>query len=374
MDLAQVSAEADETLKQADEQYLKALTIYQSVFNLKVPTVETVNFSEEAGKVSKDAERIKAEAERLVEENEEILRSTMSQRYELDGIVNSVMQQQQLLESKLTDMNNNKEAATNAVETGNEVLEKARKTLDILQDFENRVNENRAAAEVALDKIVNIENTLSLASQDTASADAALHQTDTHSIRAYEIAVESKKTAEEASKNAKKINDESTTVLEKAKKLNTDAESLKDKSDETVSRMERKTSASVRDAQTAADALKEANKAQSSSLEATEKVKQAKKELEEISQILATIDIQESTFLDDLERRLNAAEEKYREADLEAKLKQLEEAKQRQLQRKAVLRNEFELVSGEFETIENILEQLNDYNSCPNNLEHALEV
>ena len=39
----------------------------------------------------------------------------------------------------------------------------------------------------------------------------------------------------------------------------------------------------------------------------------------------------DSNFLDDLERRLNIAEEKYREADLEAKLKQLEEAKQRQV-------------------------------------------
>merc|ERR1712066_93490 len=175
----------------------------------------------------------------------------MSQRYELEGIVNSVMQQQHQLESKLTDMKNNKDAATNAVETGNEVLEKARKTLEILQDFENRVNENRAAAEVALDKIANIENTLVLASQDTVSADEALHDTDTDSIRAYEIAVESKTTAEEASKNAKTINEESSKVREKALKLNTDAESLKDKSDETVSRMERKKSASSRDAQTA---------------------------------------------------------------------------------------------------------------------------
>jgi len=141
-----------------------------------------------------------------------------------------------------------------------------------------------------------------------------------------------------------------------------------------MTRMNRKKTASSRDAKTAADALKEANKAQSSSLEATEKVKQAKRELEEIAQILATVQIQDSGFLDDLERRLNLAEEKYREADLEDKLTQLEEAKQRQLERKAALRNEYELVNGEFETIENILEQLNAYNSCPNNGEHLIEV
>merc|ERR1719410_942291 len=134
-----------------------------------------------------------------------------------------------------------------------------------------------------------------------------------------------------------------------------------------MARMDRKKTASSRDAKTAADALKEANKAQSHSLEATEKVKQAKRELEEIAQILSSVQIHDSDFLDELERRLAAAEQKYQEADLEEKLTQLEEAKQRQLERKAALRNEYELVNGEFETIENILQQLSVYNSCPYN-------
>ena len=37
------------------------------------------------------------------------------------------------------------------------------------------------------------------------------------------------------------------------------------------------------------------------------------------------------SILNDLERRLDAAERKYQEADLETKLKALEEAKQRQV-------------------------------------------
>ena len=39
----------------------------------------------------------------------------------------------------------------------------------------------------------------------------------------------------------------------------------------------------------------------------------------------------DAAILDELERRLDAAEKKYEEADLEAKLKQLEESKQRQV-------------------------------------------
>jgi hypothetical protein len=47
--------------------------------------------------------------------------------------------------------------------------------------------------------------------------------------------------------------------------------------------------------------------------------------------ILIFVVVADSSFLDDLERRLDAAEQKYIEADLEARLKELEEAKQRQV-------------------------------------------
>ena len=187
-------------------------------------------------------------------------------------------------------MRTNRDPAMKAVETGNSVLEQATRTLEILEDFDRRVEENKSAAEGALDKIANIESTLGLAMGDTAAADEALEDTDTDSVTAYEIAVESKNTAEEASKNAKTIVDESRKVLEKAENLNLDAVSLQDKAEETEARVLVKDEESGREAQTAADALREANKAQSSSNLATVKVNQAKMELEEIDQILATID------------------------------------------------------------------------------------
>merc|ERR1712228_397598 len=125
------------------------------------------------------------------------------------------------------------------------------------------------------------------------------------------------------------------------------------------------------DEQLANIALREANKAHSSSEIASSKVAQAKKELEQIAQILATIDEPDPSFLDDLERRLDLAERKYQEADLEARLKQLEEAKQRQIARKVELNNEYELVTKEVQNIEDILEELPVF--CPNDFVHTLE-
>ena len=291
--LSQVQSDSMETLKSASDSYLKALTIYQSVFNLQVPEVENPDkYSNEAAKIIEDAEMIRTDAESLIAENEELLNTATRQRYELEQFLGQVRGQQENIDSHLQAMETSRDAALKAVDTEAEVLHKAQDTLDILKNFENKVNENRAAAESALDKISNIENTLRIAMEDTSNADAALLDTDADSVTAYEIAIASKTTAEEASQNAKIIDEESTTVLEKAGALNNDATSLRDKSDETDARVKSKDSSSSRDAQTAADALREANKAQSSSLEATEKVNQAKNELEEIAQILATIDIQ----------------------------------------------------------------------------------
>merc|ERR1711983_725084 len=126
-----------------------------------------------------------------------------------DQIVNNALAQQKTVDRHLPDMENNRDSAMDAVDTGNTVLEKAQKTLEILQDFENRVNDNRAAA----------ENALNIAIEDANNADSALLDTDTDSVTAYEIAIESKNTAEEASKNAKTINQESTSVLDKAEQL-----------------------------------------------------------------------------------------------------------------------------------------------------------
>merc|ERR1712062_321391 len=104
-------------------------------------------------------------------------------------------------------------------------------------------------------------------------------------------------------------------------------------------------------------------KAQSSSEDASKKVEQAKKELDDIMVLLLNIEDPDLNLLDDLTARLDEAERKYLEADLEERLKELEEAKQRQIVRKTELRKEYELVEAEMEIISGIIDQLP--NTCP---------
>merc|ERR1712203_356728 len=127
--------------------------------------------------------------------------------------------------------------------------------------------------------------------------------------------------------------------------------------------VEEKEAAAGKNSLLANEALREANKAQSSSEDASKKVEQAKKELDDIMVLLLNIEDPDLDLLDDLTARLDEAERKYMEADLEERLKELEEAKQRQIVRKTELRKEYELVEAEMEIISGIIDQLP--NTCP---------
>merc|ERR1719500_1963248 len=177
--------------------------------------------------------------------------------------------QQQQIDSQMAGMDEHRSKALKAVELGNTVLEEAKVTLATLQDFENKVNENKEAADEAIKKIADIKRTIDDSNEKTAAASEALENTDEKAFLAHEVAIESKTTAESASEHAKTIAAESIKIKDSAEQLNKDSQSLQAKYDytsELVANKTRKTS--EEDAQLAAEALREANKAQSSSLEA----------------------------------------------------------------------------------------------------------
>merc|ERR1719153_953065 len=176
--LAEVESDAAETKNAATEAYMKALTIYHTAFNLAVPEVDTSGLGDQANKISKDADRSRA---------------------------------------------------LKAVNLGKELSEKANRTLETLQEFEKRVNENRGAATDAIKKIADIERTINDANDKTNLAEEALENTDKNAFLALEVANEAKSTGESASEHATTIASESVEILDAAKQLNKDSKSLQEK-------------------------------------------------------------------------------------------------------------------------------------------------
>ena len=99
-----------------------------------------------------------------------------------------------------------------AIALGDEILLKARETLDTLRDFENRVTNNREAARAAIKKTNEIEETIRQAVEKTFKASEFLQDTDKDSHLAISLAEESALLASKASEKAKRVTVESSKI------------------------------------------------------------------------------------------------------------------------------------------------------------------
>merc|ERR1719273_1142870 len=188
---------------------------------------------------------------------------------------------------------------------------------------------------------------------------------------ALNVAMDAKKIAKEASEKASIIKDKAAESQESASELASATNSLTNKLDETKSRLTVKADITAQDGQSALSALEKANQAQTKAKDASEKVEKAKQELEEISAILSTVQDPEPGLLEELRRRVEAAEQKFKAAELDDRLKEFEAARRRQTETMRDLERELDYVKGESDNIIQIKDSLP--NECPKNSDRCLE-
>lgn len=371
--LSTVEKLASNTLAKAENAYYEALTIHRQVLNLEVPGVNSEGLETQATQISDDARRIKEDAERFMSEYQAVVRETMNKRVNLQDLLDRAKIQQHEVDNQLNEIENHKAQALEAVEIGNNVLKDAQDTLETLKDFENRVNSNKDAAEEALTRIQAISQSVEISSDKTDQAGKQLDDAENNSELALNIAKTSKDIAERASYKANEIVITSSETSAAASKLKSDAENLKEKLDETYEVIAQKNNTATKDSTLATEALREANQAQTQAQDASTKVAQAKKELEEIKAILQTVEEPEPGLLVELETRVQLAEEKFLEADLDTKLEELELAKQRQIDQLTEVKNEWSTLTDEVDTIQKIISLELLPSSCPQAYNNCLE-
>ena len=266
----------------------------------------------------------------------------------------------------MEDMIEHKTKSLEAIALGDAILLKARDTLETLKDFENRVNNNREAARAALKKANEIDDTIREANEKTFKASEFLRDTDKDSHLAFSLATESSLLANKASEKARMVTIESSKTRESTQGLLRLGKADEKKVMSFFKVLEEKTEIASKDANTASESLREANKAQSNADAAALKVMQAKQELDAILDIIAVVEEPEPGILEDLERRLDAAEKKYQEAGIEARLESLYEERQRQASLLEEYREDMEVLTTEFSSLEEISRSLP--NQCWNKI------
>lgn len=349
-----------EALENSQTIYNDALSIYRKIYNLDSPNVETKYLTDKALSLSRDADRLKTDASTILAENEQLLVETRNNRENLSKLLNRALSQQKEVDDRLQDMKEHRAQGKEAIDVADDILSKARATLDILKDFENRVDNNREAARAAMKKSNELEETIRQAVTKTSKASEFLRDTDNDSHTAFSMAEESSVLAKKTSDKAKLVSTESSKTRESTQSLLKEAKSDKNKVMSFFKILDGKDKIAARDAQTASESLTEANKAQSSADMAALKVREAKMELDAILDIIAVVEEPEPGILDDLERRLDAAERKYENAGIEARLASLHEERKKQMMLLIENREEMEVLTNEFRSLEEIS------NSLPN--------
>jgi len=314
--LTQVQSLASNTLQDSRAAYDSALNIYRGAISLEVPEVDSENLKDQADKIKAEATRIAEEADRLIRDHDSLLRDSRDNRAKLEeDLLARAKSQKQSVDAQFDHMKANKERADKAVDEGNTVLKDAERTLRTLEDFENSVNENQVAADEAMQSYDSIEQKARAAFEKAMMAKEAMAGADVSANLALEVAI-----------NA-----------------------------QTISR----------------EALQKANKAQHKATDSSKKVIMAQKELQEISAILSTVEEPEPGLLEELARRVDEAEGKFRAADLDQKLMALEEAKQRQAEQVREMDSELKYMKDEVAGNKETADRMPTF--CPKNNELCLE-
>lgn len=369
--LRTVQSLAGQTHRDASEAYNTAINIYQQASSLEVPSVENEKFEDQANKVQREARRIREDAQRLIESNAQLLKDTQERRAQLEDLLARAEVQQQQLDAQLADMDKHRAKAQKAVDSGNSVLQDAANTLQTLKDFENTVNDNRESALEALQQVAAIEDVIQTAMVKTEEAREAMNGADTSASLALNVARDAQAIADEASAKAEIISDKAAESRQVASELSSATQSLTAKLADTKTRLEGKEEVAAVDGESALTALSKANQAQNKAKEASEKVEQAKKELDDIAAILSTVQEPEPGLLEELARRVEAAEQKFQAAELDLRLRDLEAAKQRQSDQVRDLERELSLMQDESQNVQAIRDSLPDF--CPKTNDRCLE-
>jgi len=352
--LRSVQSLATQTLKDSTDSYNLALNIYQQALAMQVPTVDNRDLEDKARKVEAEAKQIAADANLLLENNNQLLADMQNRRIQLEDLLNRAQTQQQQVDQQMETMTEYKSKADNAVTTGNAVLQDAEQTLKTLQDFDQTFLDSKTKAEEALRTVDDIDEMVRIAYAKTQEAMTAMQGADTSANLALTVALNAETISKEASEVAETVSVEATESRQLSKELSDAASSLTNKLSETKDRLGEKEGVAASDGASALTALEKANQAQNKAREASKKVNEAKKELDDIAAILLTVQEPEPGLLEELARRVEAAEAKFESANLDLRLTELEAAKKRQAEQVRDMERQLEFAKEEAANIEEI--------------------
>jgi len=313
---------ADQAQREAAEAYERALSLYSEA-QAGFGGLDVDSLKRRAQYLRAEALRLKGDLEALSREYGPMLDNIDSDITTITILMERGLSQQQAADGLLADVTAARDKAEQAVNQGEATLYEARKTLETLLRFDRQVQESRDLATAALRQVDEILRMVTEAERKTQQARAALQAAERNVADARDDAAEAQAVAEEARQNAVSIQTESSVTAERASTLRQEAQRLNGQVSETSEVIERYEEQLVVHSALTREALEKANQAKSNAVEASARVDAALRMVREIMAALAAAGELDLATLEELERRLAAAEAELAAAQLDERFQEL---------------------------------------------------
>ncbi|XP_069688400.1 laminin subunit gamma-1 [Periplaneta americana] len=359
--LEQTKVLAEEASETVEDINRNALKIYTDIYGLNIPEINIPKLKEVAELTAAEAQRIKQEAEDLLSDNENLVEMLRDQIEETKELLERGHSQQQFADELLADTDAAKAKAEDAVNKGDEILETAKKTLKTLQEFDHQVQESKDKAQDALGLVPEIRQLIADAENKTGDAKLALAGAEHNAQIARDTAQEAQqKYAEQASQEADSIRQGAEQTKNDAGKVRDEAQELEGQVAITANKIKDLEDLAVKDEELTTTAKNKVGQAKSKSANVTRQVEKALEDVQAIIEELNQVPHIDPALLDDLELRLQRAEDDLKTANLDGRIAELKEARISQAVWVKNYQDEVDRLQADVQNIEDISNSLPD--------------
>ncbi|XP_043463177.1 laminin subunit gamma-1 [Leptopilina heterotoma] len=326
--------------------------------DITIPIVNVIDLQNHVDSINNEGQRLKETAQLLLEDNEYILREKAEKIKDGEKLLERAQEQQIVTAELLSDVDGANAKAEEAVNRGALTLKEAQETFQKLSEFDAEVQRVRVKADEALKNIDNTKQLVHNAINKANEAQNALKDSEKNAMGARNFAKNAQTDAEKASGNANNIRIEANKTKMEAIRLGSEAEKLHTRVDITESLIKQYENQVERDVNATNEANYKVGQAKTNTSLASHQVQKALDDVTAIVKELEALPEINDEDLNLLEKRLLAAQEEIKAANLDKRIRTLTDAKNLQTQWVKNYEDEVNRLKLEVENIDDIKKAL----------------
>ncbi|KAJ0012238.1 hypothetical protein NQD34_013213 [Periophthalmus magnuspinnatus] len=313
--------QANKVQAEAEEASDRALRIFANLTSL--PPFDTKALEDEATKIKKEASDLDKLIDKTEKEYNDLRDDLRGKEQEVRKLLDKGKSEQQTADQLLARADAAKALAEEAAKKGQSTFREAENILDDLRDFDKRVNDNKTAAEEALQRIPLINATINAANEKTRQAEAALGNAASDAKEAKSKAEEAERIASNVQKGSAKTKEEAEKAFAETQKLDSEVTDMMEQLSTAEQELNKKKAEADNDMMMAAMASDNAKEAEDNARKAKNAVKSVLGTIAALLDQLGNIDKVDLSKLNQIDESLKRAKGKMAGSDLDRKLAEL---------------------------------------------------